>query len=96
MDVRVDAPACEYVAARGGVLWVRSTRSYKCRGATTLLRATTRRPKDAKSYGSLDCELPISIFFRTTAGRPERLDVKLRGLIRKHPVALWDGCAFKV
>ena len=30
------------------------------------------------------------------SGLPHHLVIELRGLLRRHPVAYWDGCAFKL
>jgi hypothetical protein len=93
--VSLDPAASDYVAARGGRLWVRSTRRRCCGGTTTWLRATTSSPKDPEHYERLDCGAPVSVFFHAAAGRPDVLEIELRGLLRR-PVALWDGCAVKL
>ena len=96
MEVRVDRATCDYVSARGGVLWVRSTRRRCCTGSTTRLRATWTRPKDPEAYVPLDCASPISIRFCAATGQPDVLEVALLGLVHRRPVALWDGCAVKL
>jgi hypothetical protein len=96
VEVTADGALCEHVAARGGVLWVRSTRERCCGGGITSLRATTSRPADADAYVALETDLPIAVRFLAAAGEPEGLRVELRGVGRKRPDALWDGCKFKL
>jgi hypothetical protein len=96
VKVTADAAVCDYVVARGGTLWVRSTRHQCCHGPLTLLDASTDRPEDAASYEPLDdAGLPITVCFKAAHGRPDELVLELRGLARKRPAAFWDGCAFK-
>ena len=96
MRVKADQAVCDYVAARGGTLWVRSTCQHCCHGAVTSLRASTARPRDAASYAPVDAELPIAVRFKAASGGPEELVLELRGIARKRPVAFWDGCKFKI
>lgn len=96
MKVTADQAVCDYVSARGGVLWVRSTRHRCCGGAVTSLRVTTRRPRDAEDYTDVDCGLPVALRMLARAGAPDELMVELRGITRKRPVALWNGCTFKM
>lgn len=96
VQVTIGTAACDYVSARGGALWIRSTRRRCCGGSTTWLRATTSLPKDADGYEALECGLPISVFFRPASDRPRSLEVEMRGLLRRRPVALWNGCTVKL
>lgn len=96
MQVRADAALCDHVSARGGVLWVRSARQRCCGGWTTALRATTSAPRDAAGYTPVECDAPIDIRFLRAAGAPGELTVELGGIGRKRPIALWDGCKFKL
>ncbi|MDA8076888.1 MAG: hypothetical protein M0Z40_17050 [Actinomycetota bacterium] len=95
MQLHVEEAASQYVKAHGGALWVRSSRQRCCYG-TTWLRSTTRRPRDAARYAPLPAEGPVTVFFLAAAGCPQRLEIKLRGVVRRRPVALWDGCVFKL
>lgn len=96
LDVRADARLCDHVAARGGVLWVRSERRRCCGGAVTSLRATLGAPRDASCYVTLETSLPITVRFLGSAGAPGELVLELRGVARKRPAAYWDGCAYKL
>lgn len=91
-----DGPLCEHVSARGGILWVRSTRERCCGGAVTSLRATTSCPADADAYVALESDLPVVVRFLAAAGSPGELRVELRGRWRRRPLALWDGCRIKL
>jgi hypothetical protein len=62
----------------------------------TFLDASTRAPSDPQAYrrvGSGD----FDVRYRQGRGtEPDELVVELRGVRRKHPVAYWNGCAFKI
>lgn len=96
MEVTVGAAACDYIAARGGAIWVRSTRRRCCTGSTTMLRTSTSKPKDSSRFSRLESSLPITVFFLAAAGQPQQLEIELRGAVRRRPVAFWDGCAVKL
>lgn len=96
VQIVAGAEVCEHVLARGGVMWLRSTRQRCCFGALTSLRAATSAPRNAEVYRSLETDLPIDVRFLGGADLPEEIMIELRGLSRKHLVALWDGCKFKL
>ncbi len=96
MKVTAAREVCDYVAARGGTLWVRSTRRQCCHGALTLLSASTTQPGDAERYAPVDADLPITVLFKAEHGSPDELVLELRGLARKRPAAFWDGCTCKM
>lgn len=96
VEVKVDAAVSDFVSARGGALWLRSTRRRGCRGSVTWLHASLTRPEDADRYTPVGPGLPIGVFFRASAGEPHVLEVELRGLLHRRPVALWDGCTAKI
>jgi hypothetical protein len=35
-------------------------------------------------------------YYGGSSGLPERLTIELRGVLRRRPMALWDGCAYKL
>lgn len=87
--------ARDYVRDRGGALYVRSSHHRCCGGGLTLLDSTTERPSDASDYLCVASGL-IDVNYRgDTVDRPHELVIELRGIVRRHPVAYWDGCAFK-
>jgi hypothetical protein len=96
VKVTADAALRDYVLAHGGTLWVRPTTHVCCHGTLTLLNAYTDEPQDAVDYERVDADLPITVRFNAAHGCPDKLVLKLRGLFRKRPAALWDGCAFKM
>ncbi len=85
-----------YVEENGGVLYVSAHRRQCCSGSITVLDASTREPADASAYRTVDSgKFPVRY---CTNGRtePDELVVEMKGLLRKHPVAYWNGCAFKI
>lgn len=95
MNVVISGPARDYLRGHGGVLYVRAQPHRCCTGSLTLLHATTKTPLDAASFvlvsgGDVDV--------RVHGAQPglHELEVELRGALRKHPVAFWNGCAYKI
>jgi hypothetical protein len=104
--------ASAFIAANGGVVYVRPLTRKCCGGALTVLSATTERPKDEPLYQAVgDPELGIryrrvlgnglrgtegASATRNPAHEPEELLVELRGRRRPHLAACWNGCFFKM
>jgi hypothetical protein len=63
-----------------------------CTGSLTLLDTTTTPPADFESF---DTDGVAVRFHRGASEFPGQLATKLRGMLTRHPVAFWDGCAFK-
>ncbi len=97
MDVVVSESARDYLAAHGGVAFVRA-HSYRCcsAGSLTMLDIDTRVPDDADRFVSTDTRDVDVRFFSGMQGAPEQLIIDTRGHLRRRLVAFWDGCAFKV
>jgi hypothetical protein len=95
VDVVVSPEAKEYVRARGGVLFVRSSRHRCCGGAVTLLDSTTDPPPDSSDFLCVDSDGIVVKFRGGALDRPHEMVIELRGVLRRRPVAYWDGCAFK-
>ncbi len=96
MEVLVSEPAKEYVIARGGAVYVRARTLRCCSGSLTLLDISTKHPKDVTGFvaaASDDIEVKFSGGF---SGQPHQLAIELRGVLRQHLVAYWDGCAYKI
>jgi len=93
MRVQVSPQAAEFVAARGGRLWVWARRpAMCCNGTPAVMKASTIPPGDPTSFTSIPAA-GIDVLFRAPGGRsPELLEVALHG--RRHPKveAYWDGC----
>lgn len=96
MEVLVSDPAKEYVNAHGGTVFVRAHPHRCCSGSLTLLDIWTKPPKDVTGFvaaASDDIEVKFSGGF---SGQPHQLVIELRGVLRQHLVAYWDGCVFKI
>ena len=95
MEIEVSDEAREFVSARGGTLYLRVRRNRCCSGGLTFLDASTsdrhRDDFEKLSDATLDVRLarPGSIL-------PEKVSVELRGKVRPHLVAYWDGCAYRL
>lgn len=96
VDVVVSKAAEEYILEHGGTIFVRSHPHRCCTGQLTLLDSTTARPEDAAAYESFDTDTVGVKFSGGDSGHPHHLVIELRGLVRRHPVAYWDGCALKL
>jgi hypothetical protein len=95
VNVVVSPEAEEYVRSRGGVLFVRSSSHRCCGGALTVLDSTTEPPADATDFQCVESDGIVVKFRGSTSDRPHELTVEIRGVVRRRPVAYWDGCAFK-
>jgi hypothetical protein len=95
VEVLVSAAARNYVQARGGTVFVRTHTHRCCAGPLTMLDTTMTAPSDADQFESFKID-GVDVKFRgSAAGAPHQLTVDIRGIIKRHPVAFWDGCAFK-
>jgi len=96
MQVTISKAAEEYVQAHGGTVFVRPHAHRCCTGTLTLLDTTTSSPEDAAAYRSFGSG-SVAVRYRAGTGEPPRhLTIELRGVIRRRPVAYWDGCAYKL
>ena len=94
MQIVATDEAKAHVAAAGGVLYVRARSRRCCAGPITLLEATTETPPDLDRYRA--CPVgTVTVMFASPGRGPDELTIELRGRKRKHPVAYWDGCAFR-
>ena len=84
-----------YVEENGGVLYVSAHRHQCCSGSMTVLDASTREPADQSAYRRVDSG-DFAVQYRIDSSEPDELVVEMKGLRRKHPVAYWNGCAFKI
>lgn len=95
MEVVIAPTAREYIREHGGMVFVRSHPHRCCTGSLTLLDATTTPPEDASDFLSFDTGDIGVRYLGGSSGIPNQLTIELRGLFNRHPVAFWDGCAFK-
>jgi hypothetical protein len=96
MDVVLSEAAEEYILHHGGTIFVRAHPHRCCTGALTLLDCTTTVPLDAARFQAFDTGAVGVRFSGGVSGLPHHLVIELRGLRRRHLVASWDGCAFKL
>jgi hypothetical protein len=96
MDVVVSDEAKVYIAGHGGVVFVSAHSHRCCTGPMTLFDTSTAVPDDLDAFDSLASE-GIAVRFRgDPSDRPDRLTIELRGVLRRHLVASWDGSAYRL
>jgi hypothetical protein len=95
VDVVVSNPARQFVLDHGGTVYVRANTHTCCSGNLTLLDVHTSAPKNAQEYVSAHSQDIDVRFAGGVSGHPHELTIELRGVLRRHLVAFWDGCAFK-
>ena len=84
-----------FIRDHGGTVFVRAHPHRCCTGSLTLLDTTTTPPPDSADFESFDTGEVGVRFHRGASGLPGQLIIELRGIRKRHPVAFWDGCAFK-
>ena len=95
MEVLISETAKEYIQDHGDTVFVRSHPHRCCTGSLTLLDVTTTPPKDLADFQPFDTDEVGVRLCGGSNGSPNQLAIELRGLLKRHPVAFWDGCAFK-
>lgn len=96
MKLVISKAAEEFIVDHGGTIFVRSHSHRCCTGELTLLDCTTANPKDVADFQSFDTDTVRVKFSGGDAGLPHQLVIELRGVIKRHPVAYWDGCAYRL
>jgi hypothetical protein len=92
----VSDQARAFVAARGGTLFLRVRHNRCCSGGVTFLDASTSEHRDGAHYERLrHGELDIRLFHLGSV-LPSTVSVEMRGRMRPHLVAYWDGCAYRL
>jgi hypothetical protein len=93
MVVEISDAAAEFVAQRGGRLWVWSAHPRMCcAGSPAWMHAATEPPAGLSGFSPVPAA-GVQVFFRGLTGRqPQTLEIALHG--RRHRVveAYWDGC----
>lgn len=92
--VEATPEAVAYIREHGGRLNVRPDRSHYCGGVTTVLIASTEPPADLRGYRVLRGDGVAVLLHLGFRDLPERLVIKMQGIIRRRPGAYWNGCAF--
>ena len=84
------------MAARGGTLFLRVRHNRCCSGGLTFLDAATNAARHGDQYEALDESSPEVRLMHLGSVLPSRVSVEMRGKLRPHLVAYWDGCAYRM
>ena len=84
------------MAARGGTLFLRVRHNRCCSGGLTYLDASTSAHGDGDRYETLSESIPEVRLFHLGSVLPTIVSVEMRGKVRPHLVAYWDGCAYRL
>jgi len=95
-DIELSDQAREFVAARGGTLYLRVRHDRCCSGGLTFLDAATSVPREGGRYETLSEETPTVRLFHRGSVLPAKVSVEVRGKLRPRLVAYWDGCAYRL
>jgi hypothetical protein len=95
VEVLVTEAAKQYLRRRGGTVYVRAHPHRCCSGTLTVLDLTTEPPPDASAFTLLPADDVAVLYLGGPCGAPDQLSIKLAGVLSRHPVAFWDGCAYK-
>ena len=95
MRVQIGQEAAEFVAARGGRLWVWAAHPRLCcAGTPAYMHAATGAPPGLSGFTRIPVA-DMELWFRAPAGpHPDVLEIGLRGKRRPRVEAYWDGCLF--
>jgi len=94
VEVLISEGARDYITRHGGTVFVRS-HPHRCgTGSLTLLDVRTTPPSDAAEFEPFDTGGVGVRFWGGTEGRSNRLNIELRGVLARRPVAFWGGGAF--
>ena len=100
MEVRTSRSAtrrAQFVAARGGTLFLRVRHNRCCSGGLTFLDASTSAHRDVEPLRDPSAdESRQSVSFTSARCCPTKVSVEMRGKLRPHLVAYWDGCAYRL
>ena len=95
-EIELSDQAREFVAARGGTVYLRVRHNRCCSGGLTFLDAATSADRDADRYETLGDAEPDVRLFHLGSVLPAKVSVEVRGKLRPHLVAYWDGCAYRL
>jgi hypothetical protein len=77
-------------------LYLRVRHNRCCSGGLTFLDASTSARGNAGRYESLGDATPQVRLFHLGSILPAKVTVEMRGKLRPHLVAYWDGCAYRL
>jgi hypothetical protein len=96
MDVVVSEEAKELINIHGGVVYVRSHQHRCARGGPlTLLDITTDPPSDADEFRTVETDGITMRYHGDPVDQPHVLTIEVHGIVHRHMMAYWDGCAYK-
>jgi len=84
------------VEARGGTLFLRVRHNRCCSGGLTFMDASTSAHLVGDHYETVSQTNPEVRLFHAGSVLPAKVNVEMRGKLRPHLVAYWDGCAFRL
>ena len=88
--------ARQFVAARGGTLFLCVRHNRCCSGGLTFLDAWTNEHRSVERYEIQPHEdLDIRLVHLGSV-LPTKVSVEMRGMLRPRLVAYWDGCAYRL
>jgi len=95
MRVDVSAAAADFIASRGGQVWVWAAHPRMCcAGTPAWMHAALAAPVGLTGFRQLSAESAgLTVYFRGVAGQqPDVLELGIEG--KRHPkvAAYWDGC----
>jgi len=95
-EIELTDQARDYVRERGDTLFLRVRHNRCCSGGLTFLDASTRANGDVDRYESLSATNPEIRLLDLGSVLPTKVSVEVRGKLRPHLVAYWDGCACRL
>ena len=95
-EIELSDQARDYVARRGGTLFLRVRHNRCCSGGMTFLDASTSAHRDVDHYENLSASNLDVRLYHLGSVLPEKVSVEMRGKVRPHLVAYWDGCAYRL
>jgi hypothetical protein len=95
-DIQVSDQARDYVAVRGGTLFLRVRHNRCCSGGLTFLDASTSAHNGFDDYEKVGDANPEVRLSHQGGVLPNTVSVVMHGKVRPHLVALWDGCAYRL
>ena len=94
MEVVAGSGVGQFVAERGGRLFVWTDSHRCCSGNITYLQTSTDA-RDAGPFTPFESS-GFVVWFESGVRPPDELHLEVKGLRRKHVEAYWNGCAFKM
>jgi hypothetical protein len=88
--------ARDFVNSRGGTLFLRVRHNRCCSGGLTYLDASTNASDRENTYEQIRDGSPAVLLHNRGSVLPSTVSVEMRGRLKPHLIAYWDGCAFKL